>query len=587
MSPSEVPTGKRPVRRSTRRKWVYWAAAALVIVGGYYWYVKAHSKPASKMITAVVTRGDLTETITATGSITAQTGAEVHIGSQITGVIKKLHADVGQDVKAGSIIAELDLPDLTAQLKQAQQAYAAASEKAVQAGTTLAQTRSQVTSQLAQSSATVESMRQKYISARETANQNTETVPTDIVRAQNNVSSAVAALNTARASLTQTQAGTDLQISVAQSALNQAKANAVKSDSDLSRNQQLYDQGYLAAADLDTAIATAKVNRAAVVSAQQNVTLTEQKVTADLQTAKDQVVQAQQALQVSRQALRAAQSEHHSVTARLADEYDAKAALAEAEAGLEVAKANLQNVTLRQQDLIQAEDSQRQTSHLVEYDQAQVNKSIIKTPISGTVLNLSVQQGETLAAGLAAPTVINVADLNRLEVDAYVDETDIAKVKLGQSATVTCDAFPQKTFTGTVAKIASGSTIQQGVVTYDVAIKLDNQGHMLKPDMTASVTIVTGNQKNVLLVPSIAVQVGTKGSRVNVVRTVNGSQTVVSVPVKTGGSDGLNTQIISGLNEGDTVVLAGTNLPGQRQRAGPANPFGPSTGKSGGGKAGG
>ena len=572
-------------RKAPKRKWIGWIVVLLLIGGGYYWYSRAHSgaKP-GKMITAKVTRGDLTETVTATGSVIAQTGAEVHIGSQITGVIKKLHADVGQEVRAGAVIAELDLPDLTAQLHEAQAAFAAAETKATQAQTTLAQTSSQVMSQVRQAKATVDSMRQKYFAARSNASQSKETVPQDVVRAENSLNSLIAALNTARATLTQTQAGATLQVSVIQSTLNQAKANAAKADADLVRNQSLYDQQFLSAADLDTFIAASKVNRAAVDSATQNLLLTQQKVDADLETAKDGVTQADQNVMAARAALKSAMSERHTVSAQIANQADANAALAESEAALAVAQANVENITLRRQDVMQSQDAARQSGQLVAYNQAQVNKSIIRTPISGTVLNLTVQQGETLAAGLSAPTVIVVADLNRLEVDAYVDETDIGKVAIGQPVQVTVDAFPNTVFPGTVFKVASGSTIQQGVVTYDVGVKLVNQGHLLKPDMTASVTITTGSQHSVLLVPSVAVQVGVKSSKVNVMTTVNGDQTVKSVIVKTGGTDGLNTQILSGLNENDTIVVAGTNLPGSTQRAGPANPFGPTTGgKKGGG----
>ena len=85
----------------------------------------------------------------------------------------------------------------------------------------------------------------------------------------------------------------------------------------------------------------------------------------------------------------------------------------------------------------------------VDYAKAQVQKTFIRSPISGTVLQLAAQQGETLAAGLSAPTLIIVADLNRLQVDAFVDETDIGKVRLGQEADVTVDAFPQHVFKGT------------------------------------------------------------------------------------------------------------------------------------------
>jgi multidrug efflux pump subunit AcrA (membrane-fusion protein) len=196
---------------------------------------------------------------------------------------------------------------------------------------------------------------------------------------------------------------------------------------------------------------------------------------------------------------------------------------------------------------------------------------------------MAAQQGETLAAGLSAPTLIVVADLNRLQVDAFVDETDIGKVKLRQDADITVDAFPTGVFKGKVVKIASGSTIQQGVVTYDVTIALDNKMRQLDPDMTAGVTIQIGVRTNVLLVPSEAVKAGKLGVTVNVMTKKNGRTQIEQRSVKTGGTDGVNTEIRDGLKEGDIVVLAG-NVSGQK-RAGGASPFGPSSG--GGGRGGG
>ena len=206
------PSPNARVRKAPKRKWLGWVIVLALVGGGYYWYVRAHSgSKVGKMITAKVTRGDLTETVTANGSVVAQTGAEVHIGSQITGVIKALHADVGQEVKAHAIIAELDLPDLTAQLRQAQASMAAAQEKATQAQTTLNQTTSETLSQVRLSQAALESSRQKYLSARATASQSAETVPTDVLKAESGLASATAALTTAKSNLTQVQAGAALQ----------------------------------------------------------------------------------------------------------------------------------------------------------------------------------------------------------------------------------------------------------------------------------------------------------------------------------------------------------------------------------------
>ncbi len=166
-----------------------------------------------------------------------------------------------------------------------------------------------------------------------------------------------------------------------------------------------------------------------------------------------------------------------------------------------------------------------------------------------------------------------------------MSEEDIGKVKIGQPATVVVDAFPDQTFQGTVYQIYSGSTIQQNVVTYDVVIRLKNPGHMLKPDMTATVNIVVGKLTNVVEVPAVAIQLTTNGSTVNVLRTVDGKQETKAIPVVTGGTDGVEVEIKKGLNEGDKIVLAGGTSSTSKGR-GPTNPFGPSGGGGGGGGGG-
>jgi multidrug efflux pump subunit AcrA (membrane-fusion protein) len=113
-----------PRRKARRKARPLPAIIAVAVIGGLGWWGwnKTHpvEDPTSKLLTAQVTRGDLSETISATGSVTAQTGAQVKIGSQITGRIKRLFADVGSEVRKGQVIAELDLPDIQAQLDQAE-----------------------------------------------------------------------------------------------------------------------------------------------------------------------------------------------------------------------------------------------------------------------------------------------------------------------------------------------------------------------------------------------------------------------------------------------------------------------------------
>jgi len=501
---ASIQTVPKPVvrRRVRRNRSLLPILAALALAGMLAWWgwTRTHpaSNPAADLLTATVTRGDLEETVSATGSVSAQTGAQVKIGSQITGRIKRLYADVGSHVQAGQVIAELDLPDIRAQLDQAQANLELARTKLVQQQSGVAMQHTQVSSAVAQA------------------------------RAQ---------LQSAQSSLNATQAGADLQVANAQEQLRQARATARNSAISLKRQQALFKQGFVPASDVDNARATDTVNQSLVQSAQHNVNLVQQKVAADLQNARDQVAQAQ--------------------------------------AALRTAQANGAEDVLKQQDIEQARESVRVAQAQVNFAQDELQKTFIRTPISGTVLQLAAQQGETLAAGLSAPTLIIVADLNRLQVDAYVDETDIGRVQQGQEAEVTVDAFPRHVFKGHVTKIAAGSTIQQGIVTYDVTVAIQDPQHRLRPDMTASVTLHTGTRSGVLLVPSVAVKQGTRGATVSIL-TQQGDRTAVETRrVRTGGSDGVNTEIRSGLQQGETVVLAGLEQQ-QQQRRGPASPFGPS-----------
>jgi len=523
------------------------------------------------MITAVVSRGDLTETVSATGSITAQTGAEVHIGSQVSGTIKRLATDVGKLVKSGQIIAELDLPDLKAQLAQSEAALAQAQTKYDQQITGIGQEKTQTSSALVVAQQSVKSASEKLLVSRANLAQQEVQTPSDIRRAET-------ALSTAQSNLAQTQAGADLQVETAQDAVDQANANARNSAANLERVYKLYLQGYSSAADYDTAKAQDGVYQAQLKSAKKNVDLVKQKVKADLQSASDTV-------QSAKAALESAKSEGHLIEARRSDVRDAMSALRQAQSNLVVAEANLVNDKLKGQDVILARQAVDQAAAQVAITRAQFNKSIIRSPISGTVLQLAAQQGETVSAGLSTQTMVIVADLDRLEIDAYVDETDIGKVSIGQSVRCSVDAFAGRTFKGKVTKIASGSTIQQGVVTYDVTISLINPTHDLKPDMTANVNIETGRVKNAILVPAVAVQMNTRGSTVSILKTIDGKPTPVSIPVVTGGTDGVNIEIKSGLQGGETIVLAGSTS--SNPSRGASSPFSAAPRSGGGGGGGG
>jgi HlyD family secretion protein len=131
----------------------------------------------------------------------------------------------------------------------------------------------------------------------------------------------------------------------------------------------------------------------------------------------------------------------------------------------------------------------------------------IKAPISGTVLQRSVDVGQTVAASLQAPVLFTIAqDLSRMEVHAAIDEADVGKLHEGQEATFTVDAYPGETFKGTIFQIRSQPTVTQNVVTYDAILRVDNGAGKLRPGMTASVRAVSQRHDGVLRIPNSALR---------------------------------------------------------------------------------
>jgi RND family efflux transporter MFP subunit len=184
--------------------------------------------------------------------------------------------------------------------------------------------------------------------------------------------------------------------------------------------------------------------------------------------------------------------------------------------------------------------------------EARLSYATILAPISGVIGSVSTQEGETVSAGLSAPTFVTLIDLNRLQVDVFVDEVDIGKVRRGQQALFTVDAFPGKEFEGKVEAIYPKAVIQENVVNYDVVVKIQTPyAGLLRPDMTANVTILLEARTGVLALPVQAV----KRERGKNLVYVSTEGRVETREVKVGWKDGQWIEIAGGLVEGQTVLL--------------------------------
>jgi macrolide-specific efflux system membrane fusion protein len=187
----------------------------------------------------------------------------------------------------------------------------------------------------------------------------------------------------------------------------------------------------------------------------------------------------------------------------------------------------------------------------IRFNETQMSYANIYAPISGVIASVTTQQGETVSASsLNVPTFVTIVDLDRLEIYAYVDETDVGKIKPGSEATFTVDSFPDKDFRGKVTAIYPKATIQDNVVYYITIISIENSEGKLKPDMTVNATIYLNKRENVLAVPNKAIK--REGGKKVV--TVLENNKPAQKAVKTGWKDSSYTEILEGLKEGDKVV---------------------------------
>ncbi len=157
---------------------------------------------------------------------------------------------------------------------------------------------------------------------------------------------------------------------------------------------------------------------------------------------------------------------------------------------------------------IQSSDAQvAQARAQVGIAMVDLERTTIKSPIDGTVLQRAVDVGQTVAASLSAPTLFTIAqDLSKMEVRAAVDEADVGKLREGLEARFTVDAHPGREFLATIHQIRSNPNVVQNVVTYDAILRVDNADGRLRPGMTASVRIVTEKRENVLRIPNVALR---------------------------------------------------------------------------------
>ena len=278
----------------------------------------------------------------------------------------------------------------------------------------------------------------------------------------------------------------------------------------------------------------------------------------------------------------------------------AKAALQKAKATLEDAQRNLNRQKLLwDRDLIarseldaaqtnydlalagvsEAEANVYQAQAALKRAETDLGYTRIYSPVDGIVVSRDVDAGQTVAASFQTPTLFTIAqDLTKMQIETNVDEADIGEVKEGLSVTFTVDAYPEAVFSGTIKQVRIASSVVENVVTYPVIIDVANPDLMLKPGMTANVTIITDKKEGVLAVPSAALRYRPSDYSGDTLRGkviwVLEDGKPLPKEVKLGITDGAYVEILQGdLNEGQLVVIGEEANSAKKSKANRRTPF--------------
>ncbi|HUC01740.1 MAG TPA: efflux RND transporter periplasmic adaptor subunit [Candidatus Paceibacterota bacterium] len=498
-----------------------------VAVVGLVAYFFVASKSGGKYQFVSVARGTITEVVSVTGNTTPIQSLDLSFPSG--GTVAAVYKNAGDTVSAGSVLVRLDTSALQAQLAQAQ-----ASVDAAQA--TLEGLQAGPTPQAVQVSQTALATAEQTLANTYTSIPNAVTdayaKANDAVRNQvsdfyNNPDSGNPQLSFA---VNDPQAANDADTGRAKVGQTltawQAEIGGISATTPSSTlSQALQDSAnYLS-------IVTGMLNADAVATVDE-IGLSASTVATyknDVASGITEVSSAASAINTIQQNISSEQAAVAQAQAQLNQTLAGSTAqaIAAQEAQVEQAQANVQSINVS------------------------IANATLSSPINGVVTVQNAKVGQTAVAG---QTITSIISGNDFEVDAYVPETDIGKVSVGDAVSMTFDAFPGETFTGKVFYIDPAETIQSGVVDYLVKVSFDTPDARVKSGLTANLDIETQTDQNALILPQYAIIQNASGTYVDIVQ--NGTETQVPVTLGIHDQNG-NVEVVSGVTEGEQVVNIG------------------------------
>ena len=518
----------------------------VVIIAGYFIYrSRTASTTTTKTNTVLVSRGDLTTVVSGSSNILAE--SNVTLSFQSTGIISEILVKEGDNVKKGQQLATIDARDLQYQLSSAEAALKSAQAKLAQL-----LEGSGRSSDLTSAQAAVTSAQAQLNSAQEKLDALRKPTTDKISAAKLKVQQAETTLQTTRDSNSATKTKAELDLSKASESLIQAQSKF---------NVANYNWNYVVENDKDPAGGRGKINdmsrnsyRDAYVQAESNLRTAEQNVQAaqvTLDNAKaaeaSNITQAESALADAKLQLATL------LKPTAADIAAAVATVQQNESSLEQAKASLDKIVTpgTQTDILMQQSAVTQAESSLNQAKLKLENATLIAPFDGVISTIGLVVGQT-----SSGATVTMIDRDPMHIDVKFGETDIVSIKVGQAAQITIDALPDWKKTGTVASISPVADSANGVVTYKARIDFSDSDTRVLVGMTAIVELVTADKKNVLLIPNSAIL--PKGSG-RIVQIPGANNTTTEVDITIGLSDGLQTEVLTGLTEGQTIIATPTN----------------------------
>jgi HlyD family secretion protein len=457
---------------------------------------------------AAASRGDLTVIVSGSGKTSYANDAKLAFGS--AGKIEKLNIKKGDSVAKNTVLAQLETDNLKLALSEARVNEAAAKAAVTQARMTVTQAEIAVT--LAQ---------------------------LDVTQAESMKTQAEASVTTAQFNLDRTQAVSDvkdditnaeIQMKLAQMQIKDAARFSDSNEMDFWKEQMEHYSADITKYQKKLAELLAKEEYTGIATYEIGGQKYDRLIVEDVRIKQQQLKIAQQAVEQASQTIVKAQQ------------------------NVEQAKLNTEKYL---QSVEQARLTAEQAAKVVEVAQKQLDSAVILSPFDGVIAGLDVKQNDfVISAGLSAGTPIYMIEPGSLEINTEVDEIDIANVQPGQKAVITLDAVPGLQIEGKVTAISLLPVIKTqntGVVVYEVKVGFTGDPPAwAKSGMSAGVAIVTAEKKGVVLVPSQAIKQNSQGQKTIAVLV---NQKTQEKPVTPGLSGGSQTEIVSGINEGEIVLL--------------------------------